>query len=207
METPLAETSASPSLPLSTSGVIPAPQCLTAGKHLTLILRPALPDRDLGRPSHWREVRCPDGPDLGYDRMDVRIEHRSQHIRDRRGGPGTAAGDSIEPYGQRGTHLRGGQRPPDPAAVRHDKKHLLAADLFLAQASVLAVADLCSHAVHGLVARQCAVHDRSAGRDLRPYAVRQLYPGTGDDGEQLLESERLLGDRHGTHGTSLNQRY
>ena len=139
--------------------------------------------------------------------MDVRIEHRSQHIRDRRGGPGAAAGDPIEPYGQRGTHLRGGQRPPDPAAVRHDKKHLLAADLFLAQASVLAVADLCSHAVHGLVARQCAVHDRSAGRDLRPYAVRQLYPGTGDDGEQVPESQWLLGDRHGTHGTSLNQRY
>ena len=46
-----------------------------------------------------------------------------------------------------------------------------------------------------------------AGRDLRPYAVRQLHPGTGDDGEQVLESQRFLGDRDGTHGTSLNQRY
>ncbi len=50
-----------------------------------------------------------------------------------------------------------GSGPPDPAAVRHDNKQLLAADLLLAQASVLAVADLCRHAVDGLVARQCAL--------------------------------------------------
>jgi hypothetical protein len=69
------------------------------------------------------------------------------------------------------------------------------------------VANLCCHAIDGFIAGQGPVHNRTAGGDCCPRIAGQLHPRAVDDGEQLLKSEWVSGDRDGIHETSLNQRY
>ena len=88
IDTPLAEINANPSLPLSTSGVIPARRSASSAREqLALVLGPPESDRDLSHPGHRLDIRRPDRTDRRDDRMDSGVQHGRQHVGDRREAP------------------------------------------------------------------------------------------------------------------------
>jgi hypothetical protein len=83
--------------------------------------------------------------------------------------------------------------------MRLDDEHLLAAYLLIGQQGVLAMADLRGQAINGVMTGEGEIHDSPAGGDCVPGTLCQLHACAIDDGEQLLEGERLLCDRDGAH--------
>ena len=142
---------------------------------------------DLSHARHLSKISRPDRCDLWNDRMDAGVQHRYQHVGNRRRGTGAPSSDPIEPDCQRGTHLRCWQRWPYTAAMRHDEEHLFTPDFLLRQAGVLAVPDLRRQPVHRGLAGEGAIDHLTAGRDRPAGTVGQPDLRAVGDGEQVLK--------------------
>jgi hypothetical protein len=80
--------------------------------------------------------------------------------------------------------------------VGHDQELLRVAQLVVGHARVLLVADAGGHAVDAFAGRQGVVHHLPAGVDPGARGRSQRHPAPLDDGQQLLDGERRLVDRH-----------
>jgi len=69
------------------------------------------------------------------------------------------------------------------------------------------MAYLRGQAVDGVTIGKSAIDDCATRRNRAADTVSQLDTRAINDGEQVLQSQRFLGDRDGAHGTPLNQRY
>ena len=143
--------------------------------------------RDLGDGGHVHEICRPDGPDLGHDGMDPRVQERDEDLRGADARAGASAGQAAQSRSHRGADDARWQWRTHAAGMRRHDPILVARQRFARHALVAHVTQAGIEAVDEIRSIYRSIDHGLAGADPVQGCGRQFDACSGNHLEELFE--------------------